>query len=298
MSTANGQILRVPKPPKRVVSLVPSMTESLFDLGLGDSLVGITDYCVHPAQKVAGLPRVGGTKNPRLEEIRALDPDLVIANKEENTPETIRGLEAAGLTTWVTFPQTVRQALETLNTLIGFYGSQSAFMILKSLEQAVDWAEAAGGGARVRYFCPIWYAQTSAGQPWWMAFNRETYSHDLLALFGGENVFAARERRYPLEADIGGAQPVPAGERDTRYPRVPLEEVRAAAPELILLPTEPFEFTQQHADEIARLLPDCPAVRAGRVHLVDGSLITWHGTRIARALRRLPELFAGETRGQ
>src|SRR5512139_3602968 len=101
-------------PPKRVVSLVPSMTESLFELGFGETLVGITDYCIYPEERLEGLPRLGGPKNPRLEDIIALQPELVLANWEENTRRTVETLEAAGVRVWVTFPKTVRQALDVL----------------------------------------------------------------------------------------------------------------------------------------------------------------------------------------
>ena len=94
-------------PPKRVVSLVPSMTESLFDLGLGDVVVGITDYCIYPAELLKNLPRVGGTKDVSEDEILDLKPDFVIANQEENSRQLVEKLEAAGIRVWVTFPKSV-----------------------------------------------------------------------------------------------------------------------------------------------------------------------------------------------
>ena len=281
----------LPRPPRQVVSLVPSLTESLFDLGFGKTVVGITDYCIHPGNALAGLPRVGGPKNPRLDEILALKPDLVLANREENTRPAIEGLRSAGLTVWVTHPQTVQQAMEVLWSLAALFKSQTAVASLKALGAAIDWAKSAAGENRRRYFCPIWYGQTQAGQSWWMTFNQQTYCHDLLGLVGGENCFAERERRYPLAADLGLEEPQEAGERDKRYPRLTLEEICQARPEIILLPDEPFEFGEPHRQEMLELLADTPAVRQGRVYLVEGSLITWHGTRLARALRELPPLF-------
>jgi len=303
MTTGNGHITQVTLKPERVVSLVPSLTESLFDLGLGSALVGITDYCVHPAAKLGHLPCLGGTKNPRVEEIIALHPDLVLANKEENTREVVEALQAAGITVWVSFPKTVREAMDVLYKLAGFFRSQSAVMIVKTLEQTVEWAQMAGAAEpRTRYFCPIWQEMTEEGRPWWMTFNHETYAHDLLAMFGGENVFADRKRRYPLSADlshvwdaedaeIGREQPT-ASDQDTRYPRVGLEEVRETAPDMVILPSEPFSFTEEHHRQINQWLGDMPAVQNDRVVLVDGSLITWHGTRIARALQEFPSLFS------
>jgi len=279
-------------PPKRVVSLVPSLTESLFDLGLGSSLVGVTDYCIYPPE-AANLPRLGGTKNPRLKEILALKPDLVMANWEENTRQTVESLEAAGVAVWVTFPRSVAESMEVLWKIAELYRSQEAVLRLKNLEVALDWtSSAAAESDTLRCFCPIWQDQTQAGLLWWMTFNSHTYCHDLLHILGGQNVFADRERRYPLEADLGLASPIDAGEADTRYPHVTLQEVLQAQPEVILLPSEPFSFDEAHRQQIVALLASTLAVQTGRVHLVDGSLITWHGTRLARALRELPELFA------
>lgn len=301
----NGHITQVTLKPQRVVSLVPSLTESMFDLGLGSALVGITDYCVHPAAKLGHLPRLGGTKNPRVDDILALKPDLVLANQEENPRAVVESLQAAGIAVWVTFPKTVLDTFDVLYKLGEFFHSQSAFMIVKTLEQSFEWLELASH-PQIRYFCPIWYETTENGQPWWMTFNRHTYPHDLLSIFGGENVFANRERRYPLSADLtpaesAPAEPASAGElspeqdispaRDTRYPRLPLDEIRAAAPDLILLPSEPFAFTEEHRQQLITLLPDIPAVQNNSIYFVDGSLLTWHGTRLARALQELPELF-------
>jgi iron complex transport system substrate-binding protein len=283
----------LPATPQRIVSLVPSNTESLFDLGFGERVVGITDYCVHPAEKLVGLQRLGGPKNPRIPDLLALHPDLVIANQEENTPASVQALRAAGVPVWVTFPHNVRQSLEVLWQMAQLFRSQKAAAQVQLLEQNLAWEQAAASSRpKLRYFCPIWYAETQDGQPWYMTFNNQTYCHDLLEVFGGENVFAERERRYPLAADLDQADPQAPGERDTRYPRLNLEEVRRANPQMILLPDEPFPFDEQHLQQISESLSETPAAQYGRVHLVDGSLITWQGTRLAHALRELPALFA------
>jgi iron complex transport system substrate-binding protein len=268
------------------------MTESLFELGLGAAVVGVTDYCLHPAEAVARLPRLGGTKNPRLADILALQPDLVLANWEENTRSTVEALEAAGTAVWVTFPRTVLESLDVLWKLAELFRSQEANIRLRTLEMTLDWTISAVDERRtVRYFCPIWQEITQSGQPWWMTFNRQTYPSDLLLLIGGENVFAERERRYPLGADLGQEAAQEPGERDTRYPRVTVEEVIAAQPEAILLPDEPFAFGEQHSRQIAELLRETPAVQKNCIFSIDGSLITWHGTRLARALRDLPAVL-------
>ena len=290
------------RPPQRVVSLVPSLTESLFDLGAGAAVVGVTDYCVHPAESLARLPRLGGTKNPDVDKIIALAPDLVLANWEENTRPTVEALEAAGIPVWVTCPRSVRAALADLWTLAGLFETPAAALRLKSLENAVDWATAAAQNLKqVRYFCPIWYNPPDDGPvdaggaedsgDWWMTFNADTYAHSILSLCGGENVFAHRARRYPLAADLGrGAEQAPDG-RDTRYPRLGIEELRAAQPELILLPDEPYAFTAREKLRLTELLAGVPAADLGRIFLVGGDLITWHGTRLGRALAELPHYF-------
>ena len=280
-------------PPERVVSLVPSLTESMFDLGFGKALVGITDYCVHPAEKLVNLPRLGGPKNPDVSAILALKPDLILANQEENTPAVIESLESAGIVVWLSFPKTVAEAMTVLWNLAGIFKDPVALARLKTLEMSVSWLESTVEETPgLRYFCPIWQGESGAGQRWWMSFNRHTYAHDVLRLAGGANVFADRERRYPLEADLGLAEPRAAGERDTRYPRVTREEIVSAEPEVILLPSEPFAFTQADLEEIQWVFPDTPAVRRGGVHLVDGSLLTWHGTRLGLALQELPGYFS------
>lgn len=279
-------------PPRRVVSLVPSVTESLFDLGLGGAVVGITDYCIHPAQALAGLPRLGGPKNPRLPEILALAPDLVLANQEENTRLVVEALQEAGVPVYLSFPQNVDEALSSLQELARIFHAPAAAQKINTLESAVGWMRAASAGTpAMRTFCPIWFDSNGKRDPWFMTFNHQTYCHDLLALAGGANVFAGRQRRYPLGADLGLEPAQDPGERDTRYPRVTLSEVIAASPEIILLPDEPFAFNEDHKTEIRRLLEETPAVKTGRVHRVDGSLITWHGTRLAKALQELPWLF-------
>jgi ABC-type Fe3+-hydroxamate transport system substrate-binding protein len=127
-----------------------------------------------------------------------------------------------------------------------------------------------------------------------MTFNADTYIHDVLRVCGAVSVFAGRERKYPVRADLGEAEPYPdddprAAGRDRRYPRVTFEEVAEAQPDVILLPSEPFRFTDEHRPLFARL--DVPAARNNRIHLVDGTLLAWHGTRVAYAFDTLPRLF-------
>jgi iron complex transport system substrate-binding protein len=292
-NNGNKLALHFSHPPRRVVSLVPSLTESLFDLGFGSSVVGITDYCTHPAEALEDLPRLGGPKNPHLEEIKDLNPDLILLNREENPRTVIEAMQANRMPIWVTFPCTVREALDILWTLAGIYQSPTAAARVETVERAVKWnVSSVEDSNTIRYFCPIWQDMDSDGTRWWMTFNRHTYSADVLRVLGGENIFANRHRRYPLAADLGKAEEKVPGDADTRYPRVILDEILAAVPEIILLPNEPFDFSEAHLDEMCNLLRETPAVRSGRIHLLDGSLITWHGTRLAKAIQELPALFA------
>lgn len=249
--------------PARIVSLVPSLTEALFDLGLGDRVVGVTDWCVHPADGVARLPKVGGTKDANVAAIIALAPDLVIANHEENTRRVVEKLEAAGLAVWVTYPRTVRDGATLLRELAGLGATPAAIeSVVAPVEEAVARAEAAGIERPVRVFCPIWRDP-------WMAVGRDTYIHSMLELCGGANVFA----------DHG----------DRRYPIVTLDDVVAAAPEVILLPDEPYAFGPLDARELGRL--DVPAARNSRIHCVDGTWVSWYGARIRPAVAGLRSLL-------
>ena len=276
-------------PPKRVVSLIPSMTESLFDLGVGDRVVGVTDLCTPPEEDRLRLQRVGGTKKPNLEAVRILRPDLVIANQEENSEDSVRALSEAGLTIWLTFPKSTVDALDLLWTIIKVFRLSEKVPLVETLARTLDWTEkATTARLSIPTFVPIWQGEKEDIGPWFMTFNYQTYANDVLAKVGGMNVFTARERRYPLEADLGTAEPEDAGERDTRYPRVTIDEVIESKPDVILLPDEPYAFEESHKSQIEEWLADTPAVETGRVHLIDGSLLTWHGTRLAKAVADLP----------
>jgi ABC-type Fe3+-hydroxamate transport system substrate-binding protein len=273
----------VSSPPQRVVSLVPSMTESLFDLNLGSRIIGITDYCIYPKDGVANLPRLGGTKNPDVQKIIELQADLVLMNEEENRPADIEALKNAGVPVWVTFPKTVRESLNLLWSLMYIFDEPSMVPRVRLIEQTVDWVERISETREspCRVFVPIWHDPL-------MTFNADTYCHDLLRVCGGINIFAERKRMYPLKADLGQAEPYAENDPrleglDTRYPRVTLDEVAAAKPDMILLPSEPYHFTEDHLPMFESLgVP---------VMLVDGSLLTWHGTRIAYAMDSIPALL-------
>ncbi|MHB0987475.1 MAG: ABC transporter substrate-binding protein [Bellilinea sp.] len=276
--------------PERIVSLVPSMTESLFDLGLGGAVVGVSDYCTRPEGRLSGISRIGGPKTIDIAQVLALHPDLVIANREENEREAVLAL-AEQTPVWAPFPLTVQDVLRDLWALAYLGRSQQALMRMRLLESAVEMAEESlenEGG--VRYFCPVWQGQAGDTR-WWMTFNQECYSSDLLRLLGGVNCFAQRERRNPLAADLDTAVAAEAGAYDRRYPRVTRAEILTAQPDVILLPDEPFAYSQHHVKEFRSIFAQTPAVKQDRIVMVDGSLITWGGTRLGLALSELADVF-------
>ena len=278
--------------PDRIVSLVPSMTESLFDLDLdlGKAVVGVSDYCTRPEGRLTGISRIGGPKTIDVAHVLALNPVLVIANREENDREAVLAL-AEKVQVWAPFPLTVQDVLRDLWALAYLGRSQQGLMRMRLLETAVEMAEESlGDETGIRYFCPIWQGQ-AGNTRWWMTFNQESYSSDLLRLLGGVTCFAQRQRRNPLAADLDTTVAPEEGTYDRRYPRVTKAEILAAQPDVILLPDDPFAYSQRHVDEFHSIFAETPAVKQGKVSLVDGSLITWCGTRLGLALSELPDVF-------
>lgn len=255
---ASGARVDLPARPERIVSLVPSVTETLFALGLGDRVVGVTDWCLHPADALARLPRVRGTKNPDLDAIGHLRPDLVLANLEENREVDIRRMRERGDCVWVDFPCTVDDVVEHVRWLADLGAPSEPHTSLQDdLREGLRRARARTASRR-RCFLAVWKHP-------WMTIGPQTYAHDLLAHLGLDNAFADSAERYP---------------------RVDLEEIAARDPEVVLLPDEPYAFGPDDVAELFEALRETPAARAGEIHVVDGTLAFWHGPRTARALTR------------
>lgn len=256
-----GRRVVLARPPYRVVSLVPSLTELVCALGRTDRLVGVTRYCTEPANVVAGLPKLGGTKNPDLEAIVRLAPDLVLVNAEETRHEDFQALSTADLTVFVSFPRSLAATLGSIERLgQAIDASAPAAAMVKEIASVL----ADPPGRRLRAFCPIWRKP-------WMAFNRDTYCDDLLRHAGADNVCANRPERYPV---------------------VELEVVAEADPEVVLLPDEPYPFAERHRASLTAL-SGTTAWRQGRIRFVDGKALSWYGHRTASAVRDFRRLIAG-----
>jgi ABC-type Fe3+-hydroxamate transport system substrate-binding protein len=279
------RVLEVSEPLSRVVSLVPSDTLNVAAIGCASALVGRTDYCDLPADVVATVRSVGGTKNPRIDDIVRLEPDLVLANQEENTRSDLEALAARGLRIYVAFPRRVADGLSHLARLARLFGVEAAVatreLLRRGYEELRVAEKARSEGPPVTTFCPIWMHPL-------MTIHGDTFISDMLDLCGASNVFADRPRRYPLAADLGRAAPLPAEKiagRDVRYPRVTFEEVIARAPELVLLPDEPHPFAAADV-EVFRSLA-IPAAARDAIVPMSGKDLCWYGARSIEGLARV-----------
>jgi ABC-type Fe3+-hydroxamate transport system substrate-binding protein len=243
-----GRTLTFKEPPHRVVSLVPSITETLFDLGAGDAVVGVTDYCTFPES--IDSPRVGGTKNPDLEAIRALKPDLVHMNLEENLEQHAREIEKFA-SVFVSEPKSVGDVSALIATLGAIHGTgdRAAEVVAALRRELME--------MRVEIFtfaCAIWKKP-------WMWCGGDTYVSNLVAAAAGMNIL----------------------QEQARYPSIELHSVLAMKPNVIFLPDEPFAFTEADAAELRN------ASEATVIGPFPGHLFTWHGTRTIQGLRFLRE---------
>jgi ABC-type Fe3+-hydroxamate transport system substrate-binding protein len=269
-----GRALAFARPPRRVVSLVPSDTHSVIALGAGERLVGRTTYCDSP--EAAAVATVGGTKDVDVEAVVACAPDLVIANQEENTRAALEAL-ASRVPLLVSLPRRVDAGvahLARLSRILGVAERDPARALIRR-GYALPSAAASGRSA----FVPIWMDPL-------MTFNADTFGADVLARVGVGNVFGDRLRLYPLAADLGKTAPRDAAGRDVRYPRVSWAEVAARRPELVILPDEPHAFSAADAAAIEVALPGVRQVR------VSGKDLFWYGAWTIDALDRLAAQLA------
>jgi iron complex transport system substrate-binding protein len=250
---ALGRRIPLDPEPRRILSLVPSVTECLFDLGVGRRVVGRTAFCISPPEQVGAVAAVGGPKTVDQEAAARLRPDLVLANAEENDRKQVEALIARGLRVHVAFPRTIEQAARFLEDLGELVRVGSAADRLAGELRAVA---ACGPGTRTPAACLVWKNP-------YITVNSDTLTSALLETAGAENVFAG----LPV-----------------RYPAVSASELAAARPRIVLLPSEPYPFGGKDADELQRQVPGAAPV------LVQGEWLTWYGSRMPEAIESLRRL--------
>lgn len=252
VTDALGRAVALPAAPQRIVSLVPSLSELLAHLDLDVQTVGITRFCVLPPEWKQTKTVVGGTKQVRAERVAELQPDLILANKEENTRQDVEAL-AALAPVYVTDVATVEQAMAMIRAVGSLVDRADAADRLAGAVDAEFATLSAMRPLRIAYL--IWREPL-------MVAGGGTFIDDVLRRGSYENVF--RER--------------------PRYPEVSLDALRAAAPEVLLLSSEPFPFQEKHALQLRAELPHV------RTQLVDGQLFSWYGSRIRETPAYLREL--------
>ena len=248
-----GRTIEVPDNLQRIVSVVPSQTELLYDLGLTDEVVGITKFCVHPEDWFRNKTRIGGTKKLRIEEIINLHPDLILANKEENEQGQIEEL-AKHCPVWISDIHNIPQALQMIQ-VIGQLTNRDARAaeMVEEIVQGFTKLSKPTSKKRVAYM--IWYNP-------WMSVGTDTFISNVIQTMGWQNVLQDK----------------------SRYPEITLEELKAYEPELVLLSSEPFPFKEQHIEEVKQVLPNA------EVMLVDGEMFSWYGSRMVQAVNYLDGL--------
>ncbi len=251
-----GQQITITYPPKRIISLVPSQTELLFDLGLDKEVIGLTKFCIHPIEKFAERTKIGGTKKLNIEKIRSLQPDLIIGNKEENQREQIEELMQE-FPVWMSDIYTLEDAKQTILQIgeLVDRSPEAAYLnhlITAGFNDLQTLAVQNGLNKKVAYL--IWK------DPYMLA-GRDTFINNILALNGLSNVV-----------------------KEKRYPEIALNQLNELKPDLVFLSSEPYPFKEKHLEEIESILPDA------KVMIVDGEMFSWYGSRLVKAVQYLFQL--------
>lgn len=247
----------------RIVSLVPSWTETLYAFGLDQEVVGVTKWCVHPRELTARATKVGGTKDPDVPLIAKMRPDLVVANHEENRKEDVEALEAHGVHVWVSDVRSVKDSLREIKRLGELTGrDESAAALVTRIEASLREVEQARPPEPIPVFVPIWRRP-------WMAVGPDTYADDVLRIAGARNVL---------------------GDAAGRYPESSPEDAFARGATAALLPTEPYPFHEkpQATEELV-----AAGFARARVTGLDGEALTWYGAREVEGLRIVGAAVAG-----
>ncbi len=264
---AIGRVHALARADARIVSLVPSVTELLFALGIGDRLVGRTGFCLHPKDSIRTVPKVGGTKSVDIDTIRAFAPTHLIVNIDENEKPTIDQLASFVPNVIVTHPLGPLDNLPLFRLLGGIFGRESRAEELCKAFQRV-YSEAVGACAdlpRERVLYLIWKAP-------WMTVSRDTYISRTLAAVGWDTV------------DI---------QSKDRYPELELAPELLSHIDRVLLSSEPYAFREKHLDEIRRVFPVTRHSLPAAASLIDGEMTSWYGSRAIEGMQYLSRLRTG-----
>ena len=261
-----GHAITLEGTPQRIISLVPSQTELLYDLGIGERVVGITKFCIHPNEWFKSKPRVGGTKDFVIERIRRLKPDLILANKEENRKEDIETLQQE-FPVWTSDIITIQDAIEMIEDVVRMVGvGAGADFALHSSQEAK--AGAGAEGLKDLYRKPLTTLGSALYLIWndpFMVVGAHTFIHHMMEFAGFENALKLK---------------------DSRYPELSIDQLQEISPEYLLLSSEPFPFKEKHQAPLQEALPNT------RVILVDGEMFSWYGSRMRLAHDYFQELHS------
>jgi len=240
-----GKLIHLPLTPRRIVSLVPSQTELLFDLGLNENVVGITKFCIHPSEWFRTKTRVGGTKKINIDIIRNLRPDLVIANKEENTLEDVSAIEEF-CPVWTSNISSCQEAIDMIKRIAEITQTGSkADDLINAIEKEFS-------------SLSFTYQYRTAYMIWkdpWMAAGGDSFISDMMKACGFINIL----------------------QHSSRYPTISWEDLKQNNIEVLLLSSEPYPFDMKHLEEISKILPEV------EIRLVDGEMFSWYGSRLLLA---------------
>jgi ABC-type Fe3+-hydroxamate transport system substrate-binding protein len=251
---ATGYVFQLASSPGRIVSLVPSQTEYLADLGLANQLVGITRFCIHPTTVFDQTTKVGGTKQPSIDKIKALAPDLIVANKEENEKEVVEALRTF-CPVWVSDVRNLPQALDMMKALGDVMGKGTEAKVwVDQISRGFHALSSVKRPMRVLYL--IWRKP-------YMSVSGDTFIGDMLQRLGLLNVLEHAASRYPV---------------------VTLEDMVHLAPDLILLSSEPYPFKMEHGEELQKICPNA------EISTVDGEMFSWYGSRLAKSAQYFQSL--------
>lgn len=248
-----GKTIFFNQPPKRIVSLVPSQTELLFDLGLNDEIVGITKFCIHPKEIFESKIKIGGTKQLNINKIKELNPDLIIANKEENVKEQIEEL-ARGFSVWTSDIYNLQDSIEMIEKIGELTDKENVSKaITKKIKEGFN--QLRKKNKRVLYL--IW------NKPF-MAAGQNTFIGDMLNNCGLINVIE---------------------EKESRYPELSKGKIEELNPDFIFLSSEPYPFSNVHLNELTDYFPK------SKIILVDGEMFSWYGSRLIKSADYLNQLL-------